>query len=174
MVPWIRRFAGVMLWLLVAFQSAFALETADQYLIKSAYLYKFALFAEWPTPVTDHFQICVLGPDPFGDRLRALEDKQIQSVPVAIRRVAAAGDATHCQVLFINPSNRAEMVEWLVELARWPILTVSDRPDAFEEGVIIALQTDPNRISFRINLAKARKAGLSLRAQLLQLANEVR
>lgn len=149
-------------------------ETADANQLKVAYLYRFAFFTDWPTPPSDTFRICVLGANPFGEVLNLLKHKPIYSATTAVTVLSNSDDAETCHVLYLNPANHEQMEIWLERLAGLPILTVSDKPDAFEDGVLIALQTEPNHIAFRINLAKARKVGLMFRAQLLELAEEVR
>lgn len=149
-------------------------EAVDPHRLKAAYIYKFASFAEWPRPPQEHFKVCILGRDNFGASLDDLGEKRIHSMPGQLMQLSVAGEAKHCQVVFLNPSNRSELKKWLDECEGLPILTISDHADSFEEGVIIALTTEPNRIGFRINMGIARQRGIYLPAQVLRLADEVR
>lgn len=149
-------------------------DTADELQLKVAFLHKFSLFTEWPNPPVDEFRFCLLGQDSFENALKSLENKRVGLAVGKVALLAAAKEAKGCHALFLRPSSRAELVKWLDDIGQLPVLTVSDRRDCFEEGVIIALQTEPNRIGFKINLSAARSHGLSLSAMLLKLATEVR
>ena len=54
-------------------------EPVSEFQVKAAFLYNFAKFVEWPPEISGRsslLQICVFGPNPFGDELRAIaQDK---------------------------------------------------------------------------------------------------
>lgn len=149
-------------------------ESVDEYQLKAAYIYKFAVFAEWPSQTGNEFRFCLLGRNDFGPSLDGLANKRIHSLPGRVALLVQVEGAKACQVVFLNPGSRSELKRWLAELAEWPVLTISDHVDGFEEGVMIALNVEPNRIGFRINIGLARQRGISLPAQVLKLADEVR
>jgi hypothetical protein len=169
-----RRFAWSVFLPLLCGGAADA-ETFSEYELKAAFLYKFAQFVTWPnSPARDRFALCLFGSDPFQGRLASFAGKALNKVPVAVQYPLTLEAAKTCQVLFLNPVRPAELGNWTRELDNLPILTVSDAPGAWGDDVKIALVTEPNRISFRINLTAARQAGLELSSNLLKLAREIK
>src|SRR5437879_10455237 len=77
----------------------------DEYRVKTAFLYNFVKFVEWPDDAfqsaKDPIAICMIGYDP---QRRALEDlvrgKAIQGRAIVVRQVSNAEQAKICQVLF--------------------------------------------------------------------------
>lgn len=166
---------GVRAWL--SPPAAAAQELSREYLIKAAFLYNFAKFTEWPAaafatadaPLT----ICVLGEDPFGAALDAIDGKEIKGRTVAVRRLADATDAQACQVIFISASEQTRLSRILASLRGKPVLTVADFPAFARTGGIINLKTNKDdRIRFDINIGTAQQAGLRMSSKLLSLAED--
>ena len=149
-------------------------ETIGEYELKAALLFKFAQFTDWPAVPLGEFGLCVLGKDPFGQALASLEGKTLKDVKVVVKQLVSVKDAKPCQVLFLNPANHSQIALWQESLKGQPILTISDDSSAWDAGVMIALTAEPNRIAFSINASAARQVGMKFRAQMLQLAREVR
>jgi len=92
---------------------AFALQAVAQpvftpYDVEAAYLYNFGKFVHWPPdaePDAAPFVICLLGDDPFGERLNALvANESIQGHAVVTRHIASTAAAATCQILFVAAS----------------------------------------------------------------------
>ena len=160
--------------LLGLWSSPVGAEAFSEYELKAAFLYKFAQFVTWPNSPTGPFTLCLYGADPFSGQLAGFEGKTLNKLPVTVKYPATLEAAKTCQVLFLNPMRPAELANWMRELDDLPILTVSDDPSAWREEVRIVLATEPNRISFRINLTAARRSGLDLSSNLLRLAREIK
>jgi hypothetical protein len=148
--------------------------SVDENQLKAALLFKFAEFTDWPPPAGKEFAFCVIGKDVMSEGLSKLKGKTLRGNPVAVRLLNSIDEAKGCQVLFLGASGARQIAQWLENLKGQPVLTVSDHPDAWDQGVMIALTTEPNRIAFSIDATAARAAGLAFRAQMLQLAQEVR
>ena len=54
-----------------------------------------------------------------------------------------------------------------------PILTIGDLPDYAQNGGMIALRAEGNRLRFDVNLAAVQRAGLVLSGQMVKLAGKV-
>ena len=93
--------------------------------------------------------------------------------PALVTRTLARGENTSgCQVLYVE-SGAPFATERLVAAPQPAQLTVSDAHDfSLNEGVI-ELFTEGNRLRFSINLDNARRAGLKISSNLLQLASHV-
>lgn len=149
----------------------------DEYAVKSAYLYNFAKFVEWPLQSFDRADaplvICIAGANPFGEALASLADKTVEHHPVEVRHQPEAVNLGRCHIVFVS---RAEPRRWTAvrdQCGGLPVLTVSDIGDFVRQGGMIGLVESDQRIRFDINLAAARQVGLRLSSQLLKLATTV-
>ncbi len=145
-----------------------------EYEVKAAYLANFGRFVEWPAarePAPESFNVCVLGDDPFGELLdAAVKGEVIGGVPMAAKRLSSPQEATECRILFLPASQSGQLAGILSTLRTSPVLTVSDMPGFARRGGMIQFITEGGRIRFIINLAPAKRAGLTLSSQLLKLS----
>ncbi|MBA4146727.1 MAG: YfiR family protein [Verrucomicrobia bacterium] len=149
------------------------------YRIKAVFLYNFAQFVTWPESAfagpESPFVIGVLGRDPFG---RILDDTVRNEVvnrrKLEVRRYRSVGEVRECQILFISPSEQAQMLRVLNALEEKPILTVAETEFFTRNGGMIRFVTEQNKIRFRINSEAAERAGLTISSKLLRLAEIVR
>lgn len=171
---WARARLGVIC--LLAFASlAVARATDAEYAVKAAWLFNFAKYCEWPaaafsredTPIV----VGVLGADPFGPALeQAVGGKTINNRKVTFLRSNRLEDLQPAHILFVTRAEKPRLRELLTELARRPVLTVSDLPGFTEAGGGIYLFAEEDSVRFFINNEAAEKAGLRLRAQLIRLS----
>ena len=146
--------------------------------VKSAYLYNFGKFVEWPDKGMtggEFFTFCVLGDDSFGSTLETtIAGESINGKKVLVKRVAKPQDALSCHILFIGSSEQSRLKEILVALDDTNVLTVSDMPQFIRRGGIIQFVVEANRVRFEVNLTSAERAGLTLSSQLLKVALNVK
>jgi hypothetical protein len=146
--------------------------------VKSAYLYNFGKFVEWPANASisgDFFSICVLGDGSFGSTLETtVAHESIKGQKILVKHIAKAQEALSCRILFISASQQGRLKEILTELNNTSILTVSDMPDFTRLGGMIQFVIQANRVRFEVNLTSAEHTGLILSSQLLQVAIAVK
>ncbi len=167
-----RRSLILLLGALLACTTAWAEESEAQ--LKAAFIYRFVQYTQWPPPPLREFGYCVAGHGALPEAVKALAAKPLEVASVHFHRIASPEQAGQCQTLVLAMSERAELRRWLAALADAPILVIGDSPEAFRAGAAIVLSVEPNGLSFRVNLAEARRRGLTLSSQLLKLAREVR
>lgn len=150
----------------------------SEYLVKAAFLYNFARFAEWPADAfkgpADTVRLCVLGRDPFGSDLKSLKGKRIGNRKIQIRHLIWADEAVDCHVLFLSQTTEGRLVRLFQLLDGKPVLTVSDWPAPVRSGGVIGLEVIDRKVRFRINVDTARQSGVKLSSRLLKLAVIVR
>ncbi|HLF96196.1 MAG TPA: YfiR family protein [Methylococcaceae bacterium] len=168
-----RLFRGWLAIVLLAGIGPLRAELAEEYELKAAFLYNFALFTHWPGETAEPFTLCLYGPHRFGDALRQLDGKTVHDIPLSLQFPQTAQEARTCQVLFFNPDAVPRAAELLEALRAAPVLTISDHPVAWPMGTMIVLAVDPQRVVFDINTRRARQAGLDFSAKLLRLARTV-
>ena len=146
--------------------------------VKSAYLYNFGKFVEWPakaTSVGEFFPICALGDDNFGSTLETIiAGESINDKKVLVKRVANPQDAVGCRILFISSSEQNQLKEILAALDNTSVLTVSDMPQFTRRGGMIQFVVEAKKVRFEVNLTSAERAGLTLSSQLLKVAVNVK
>jgi hypothetical protein len=146
--------------------------------VKSAYLYNFGKFVDWPakaTSVGEFFPICALGDDNFGSTLETtIAGESINGKKVLVKRVAKPQDAVSCRILFISSSQQSRVKEILAELDNTSVLTVSDMPEFTRLGGMIQFVVQANKVRFEVNLTSAERTGLTLSSELLKVAINVK
>jgi hypothetical protein len=149
-----------------------------EYQVKAVFLFNFSRFVEWPDAAfADErapFVVGVFGFDPFGAELdEVVRGESVRGRPLVVRRVQSAGDAAHCQILFIHHSEGDRLSEVLGALDRHSTLTVSDIEGATQQGVMIRLVKQSGRVRMRIDAESARAAQLTISSNLLRAAEVV-
>ena len=152
--------------------------TASETNVKSAFLYKFTHFAEWPPEAMGRrggpIAMCVMGRDELAEVLEhAVEGRKARDRPLVVRRVDDSDAAAGCHLLFIGWSDAKRIDRILGALASQPILTVGDVQGFARRGGMINLGLEGNRMRFEINRGAAERAGIHLSSQLLKLAHLV-
>ena len=150
----------------------------SEYAVKAAFLYNFAKFVEWPANAFAGPQgavtFCILGQDPFAGELeRVIAGKMVTGRPVAIRYFPRPEGLDRCHILFVSSSERDRFDQILGGLRRG-ILTVGEDERFAHAGGIINFTLRNRRVRFQINQGAAARAGLTISARLLELAEEVR
>jgi len=150
-------------------------KTASEYEIKAAFLYNFAKFVEWPAPALadskQAFNICVLGPDPFGHSLDdAVADKMVAGHRITVSRSPLPQDLPVCHILFVSSSQRLSSADLLNKFRGKSVLIVGESEDFAISGGTIQFVLEGNHVRFAINPDAAERAGLKISSKLLALA----
>lgn len=152
-------------------------DISREYRIKAAYLYNLGKFITWPNenemaknaPIT----LCVYGHNPFDNYLDKLEERQIRGRAIAVRYLSEQDAIESCQLLFISQHNTTHPKLLNAPPPYPPILTVGDDQDFLDRGGEISLVTVSNNIQLDINLTRAKQAGFSVSANLLEVARRI-
>jgi len=148
------------------------------YEVKTAFLFNFAKFIEWPassfaTPQSP-FTICVLGQDPFGNILDAtLQGKVIGDRPLAVRRLKDKSEARSCQIVFVSSSESLHLADIVGTLRGANVLLVGETNGFASSGGTIEFVLEDNHVRFAINTDAADRSGLKFSSKLLALAKLV-
>jgi hypothetical protein len=172
---WLAGLLCLLLVVPVSMRVDAAQPASAEYQLKTALIYKLTKFVKWPNgSELEKFSICILGEDYFGSSINALEEREVNGLPIVIRRFAQSESVDHrCRVLFVSDSKQAFVESILQNYAKLPILTISDMDDFSEKGGIIQFTAGEKRIGFQINNGRAKSAGLTIAAPLLELATTV-
>lgn len=166
----------------------------QEYKLKAVVIYNIIKFVEGfhfedPNRGQTRLIIGIAGKDQFKDSFNPLLDKPVlDNRYIAIRtlplRAGPKNDPSaidqndinalrQCHVLFISGSERQRFGSIISAVQGLPVLTIADVPGFLEQGGVINLGIENNKIYFEINLAAASRANLTLRSQLLRLAKRL-
>ena len=154
-----------------------AQESALEYPVKAAFLYKFGSFVEWPQDAFPSPQspvhLCVVGRDPFGRELDNLVRGQtILTRPINVRRINVITPESGCHIAYLGGSAEQSVGAAARAVAGAAVLTVTDDRGQ-GDPVAIAFVIRANRVRFRIDQHAAAASGLTISSKLLNLAVEV-
>ena len=144
---------------------------------KAGFVLNFMRYVEWPERVfaarDTPLLLCVLGRDEVATALTALDGRQVQGRPIAIRRLTSQDEARSCQVLFIAESEARRLALVLRAVAGLPVLTVSDADAFIDAGGAIGIVRGDGRLQFEVNRASLDQAQLKASSNLLKLARNL-
>jgi len=148
-------------------------KVSDEYRIKAAFLYNLARMTHWPNEAnqsSDTFNICFMGQNPFSNALDFIRNKKVRGRALAFQDNITLNEAEHCHLLFISDSERERWPSIISALEKLPILTVGDISSFAEQGGIVNLLKEKDKIQVEINLRAAKRSGLKISSRLLTLA----
>ncbi len=150
-------------------------ESAQEYVVKAAFLYNLAKFVEWPDPQSkEPLFFGILGQDPFGETLdRTVANKLIGGRPVAIKRSAELGPLADCQIVFVSASETKRLKQILKAFEGRQVLTVGDSEEFVKSGGATALVLEQNRVVLEVNPDQTARAGLKISSRALEVARIV-
>jgi YfiR/HmsC-like len=145
----------------------------SEYQLKAAFLYNFAVFTEWPADVGTPLNLCILGPDPFGDEINDLQGKAVGNRTLAVLRKTTSQSLNGCHIVFITAQAIRSLPRVLDETRERAVLTVAESTGAARQGAVLNMAVAQNRVTFEASQAAARASRLTLSSKLLRLATEV-
>jgi hypothetical protein len=147
-----------------------------EYQVKTAFLFNFAKFTEWPSGAFQNPEspivVLVIGQDPVADEIETLKGKIAQGRKLAIKRSAGIPEGERFHVLFICRNESPAQV--LRSLRNRGVLTISDSKQFCHNGGIIGLVTVDNKVSFEINTDALERSGVRLNSQVLKIAKIIK
>ncbi len=152
----------------VSFLKADAL---PEYILKSAYLYNFALLTDWHnSEQSGDFNICFFKED-LGSASDALNNKILHNQKVKVSTVMTPESAKGCQMVFIRESEEQSGEKLIQKLSGSSVLIISENPKIADAH--ITMVRDNHKIAFDINLKSIKLSELSVSSRLLKLARKV-
>ncbi|MDB5013653.1 MAG: putative transrane protein [Daejeonella sp.] len=160
--------------ILFTVNSSFAMyQTSEkEYLLKAAFLYRFADYIEWKTdPSEEIFDIAVLGESGIFNPLTQISnDKKIGNKKIRVRQYSNIKDIEACQIIFVAMSYNQPLEPLIVKFSPQSTLIISERTADFDQGSHINFLISENRLKFEVNLKTVSSSGLKISSQLLQHA----
>lgn len=171
----VRRlpFLAVVLALLVAVPVGAAPKLTHEYDLKAAFMFHFAQFVEWPSKAMPEkntpFTIGIFGNDPFGKSLDDMVGSEaVRGHKLVVRRFQNISQIDSCHILFVSPSEQAQLDQILSRLRGRSVLTVGETKDFAQRSGIIGFVIAEKRLRLAVNLAAANAAKLTISSKLLR------
>jgi hypothetical protein len=155
-----------------------AQEHADDREAKSAYLYQFGAYVQWPdsafarpdSPVV----IAVAGADGLYEQLvQNVSGRTLGRRPVSARRLSRGEALAGTHILFIGNGAGAWATELLARSRKLPILVVTEAQGGLPPGSAVNFIVLDKRLRFDVHVGAAEANGLKLSALLLSAARQV-
>ncbi len=141
----------------------------DEYQVKAAFLYSFLKFVQWPH-TEGPTVVAVLGDDPFDWRLdQVMKGRTANGREIVVKRARLSDDLTKAHILFISRSEAARTAAIVARIGQAPVLTVGDTAGFIDDGGMVRLFVDGDRVRFEIGVAAVEYGQLKASAQLLSL-----
>jgi hypothetical protein len=178
----IRRasFLIIACWLFSSPPEALSLnEESVEYPVKLGFLYNFTKFVEWPpdsyrdpgSPLT----ICIVGDDPFSPALEGeLRTRTVGGRPVEVRELKSYDTLSVCHMVFVPVTEKNHAATIVSNLKGSSTLTVGETEGFAEQGGMINLTVEENKVHFEVNPLAAERAGLKISSKLLSIARIVK
>lgn len=150
----------------------------DEFRLKAAIMYNFTQYIDWPDNAFDqpdsHFNVCVLGTDPFGESLLAMQKLSVKNRHIVVSYPKTIAEARACHMLYADEPRLTLLGHEAGKvLGDAPVLTLSSSNEAMETGMDIGFVTQAGKIRWTLNLAATRKARLKVSAKLIEIAVDI-
>jgi hypothetical protein len=155
-----------------------------EYKIKAGYLYNFTKFVTWPEDNFETFNLCILGVDPFHEKIDPIENKLAFGRPIKIFRfdslktLSHTNDKPQCHIIFISSSIGSAIKDTinkntLVIKNINKTLTVGEGNDFAMQCGMVGFVNRDGKIKLQINLTRIKQSDLKVSAKLLEVAEIV-
>ena len=145
--------------------------------IKTAYLYNFLRFVEWPENQTSSTHICIVGfKKSYHEAMKALTSQTINQKNISIKEFHEGdelSDLNNCQILFVtsNASHRQRIATQSINKRN--ILLVGEATGFAEQGGMINFINKNNTINFEVNLTVINQTDIRITSRILRIADKV-
>lgn len=161
---------------LSASQQIAVADAVSEVKLKSAFVYNFTKFIEWPADrfasSGDPIVIGVLADEPIRLELTTIvTNRLVNGRPLAVRVVKSVTDMRGSHVLFVSSAQQSRYALMRDRRSELPaVLIVGDEDNCrLNEGAICFIQRD-DKLRFEINMATLERSHLRVSSQLQKLA----
>lgn len=139
-----------------------------EYKIKTAYLYNFTKFIEWPDKHSATFNLCIIGSSPIKAVIPSLEGKTAFDKPISIRYFDTVKQVADCHIAYFEQLDSADSAVLNTQLKN--TLTVSSQELFAEHGGMIGFALEQEKLRLHINVQAIKRQGLTISAKLIEVA----
>ena len=141
--------------------------------IKAAIAHKITKFVQWPNeenPATPQIRFCIAESPAVFQAMMQLQPHPVRGRSLTVVNIDdPAAISSSCDALYVGDTGPGKQQAWLSGAADRPILTFTESDTQNARG-IVTLYVRNKRVRFDIDSDASARAGISIGAQLLQLA----
>jgi hypothetical protein len=144
---------------------------AEEYALKSAFVYNFTRYIEWTSSNEgDEFIIGVIGYSPIIRHLQAIAvSKEVNGKKIVVKQFYTPEEIKFCHILFI-PNQVNYSIQSILQHTFKGTLTVSEEEGYASQGTALNFVLVNNKLKFESNVKAIDAAGLKASSELLRLA----
>jgi hypothetical protein len=147
-------------------------------ILKAAFLYNFAKFAEWPAAALapgQELSLCVIGDSAVADALeQTIRGRKVDDHELSVAIVKADGQGRSCHLLYISGLDKDRTGRLLESLRDTSTFTVGDADQFAAMGGVAQLIVENDQMRFAVNVDAANRAHIKISSKLLGLARIVK
>jgi hypothetical protein len=151
----------------------------SEYQVKAAYLYNFLKFIEWPPEAfkseSAPFVVGIMGDNSFSETIeQTIKGKSIKGRQLEVKRLKWGQGLRICHILYVSSYEQRHLAQILQITKGASILTIGEMDQFTEQGGIINLTMEENKVYFEINLGAAEQSQIKISSKLLALAKNIK
>lgn len=148
---------------------------ANEYEVKTAFVYNIAKLVEWPAHAWSSTNAPVrfgfVGDEPTATFIKdAFADRYVQDRKVEAFQIKNSADVATCHVLFVHRDESRRLPKILEALKGRPVLVIGDSEESGAHGVAIHFVTVDGKVRFVVHRKEAEEHGLVISSKLIRLA----
>ena len=144
---------------------------AEEYDLKAAFLFNLAKFVQWPPEKfageESALIIGIRGVEAVDRFTRLLRSKTIGKRKLIVQRLTNLAELPSCHIVFVCRSEKEDPARWTEAGKLAGALTVGETQQFLEQGGMIQFAMESQELRLEINEQCARKAGLTIMANVL-------
>lgn len=143
--------------------------------VEALVLYNFANFVQWPNNAfvdqQDSIKICLFGNIDFADGIHFFQDIPVRGRKLNFLLTQNKQEiATGCHILYVGINKQQYLAEFFQNLNHLYVLSIGNTEGFIKQGGVLNILRTSDQQQFAIDLNKAKKNGLAMSSDLLELA----
>lgn len=159
--------------------SAFAAESSEhpkEDALKVNHLLQLTKFIHWPSTLSHRtpIKLCLYATTPANDTWQEIHLQKSQGHEIQLHFINQDNQLSQCDILFVHKFIPNSVIQKnYYSLISNSILTIGERKDFAKSGGVIELDLVEENADIKINLQTAMEAGISISANLIEIASTV-
>ena len=142
--------------------------------VRAAVVFNVLRYTRFENLQSEEIQFCIVGRNPFRDKLMDLSGKKIHGKTFLVKKIASINaELRICSALFLHRDLYNKMDELLNILEGSEVLLFGEGKRFLELGGMVNLISTGKNISFEINTSKADSSKIHFSSHLLRLAKRI-
>jgi YfiR/HmsC-like len=168
---------GLLLLILVGMNPLYLFSQIDEMELKLVFIERFTHFIDWNISQSNsseeldkNFIIGTIGSNEHNLLSDFFSGREIKGKPVKIVTVLEEEEYLNCNLLFISEIEEVKLLKILKTVANSQVLTISDRKEHCQSGILITICRQGDHLEFCINETALAVSGLKANYLLLESA----